>query len=177
MNPTHIHLVISHLPIFGTVLGAVVLAYAIFAKSKSTQIAAYILFIISSLGAGIAYLTGEEAEETVEGLPGVAESAIEQHEEFALFALVSLIVLGVAAIVSIIIASRKKEASGGLGRAMLALSFISFGMVARTGFLGGQIRHTEIHSSAPDANGSITNSPAENPAAQPARENEEEEDD
>jgi hypothetical protein len=52
--------------------------------------AAYLIFIISSNGAGIAYLTGEGAEETVENMPGISESIIEQHEDFAMYALISL---------------------------------------------------------------------------------------
>lgn len=68
MNPTHIHLVIAHLPIFGSILGALVLAYGLWTKSNNTNIAAYGLFIISSMAAGIAYLTEEAAEESVENL-------------------------------------------------------------------------------------------------------------
>lgn len=61
MNPTHIHLMITHLPIFGSILGALVLAYGIYVKSEQTKSAAYYLFIIAAIGAGIAYATGESA--------------------------------------------------------------------------------------------------------------------
>ena len=63
MNQTHIHLIITHLPIFGSLLGGIVLVHGLLTKTKQTLIAAYILLIISTLGAGIAYLTGEAAEE------------------------------------------------------------------------------------------------------------------
>lgn len=66
MNRTHVHLLIAHLPIFGSILGAIVLTYGLYSKSSDTIIAAYYLFIISGIGAGVAYLTGEAAEETVE---------------------------------------------------------------------------------------------------------------
>jgi hypothetical protein len=62
MNQTHVHLLITHLPILGSFLGALVLVYGLFSGSYSTKIAAYLLLIISSAGAGIAYLTGEGAE-------------------------------------------------------------------------------------------------------------------
>jgi hypothetical protein len=35
----------------------------------------------------------------------------------------------------------------------LVIAFISFGLVARTGYLGGQIRHTEIGSATVNDNG------------------------
>ena len=101
MNQVHIHLLITHLPIFGSMLGAFVLAYGIFSKSNQTKIAAYSLFTISSIGASIAYLTGEGAEERVEDLQGVVEATIKQHEEFAMFALISLIILGLISILGI----------------------------------------------------------------------------
>jgi hypothetical protein len=68
MDPTHLHLLITHLPIFGSILGALVLGYGIFKKSDATVLASYYLFVISSIGAAVAYLTGEEAEESVENI-------------------------------------------------------------------------------------------------------------
>ena len=146
MDPTHIHLLITHLPIFGSILGALVLGYGIFTKSIHTQIAAYLIFIVSSFGAGIAYLTGESAEETVEKIQGVAESMIEQHEDFAVFALVALIILGIVSIIGLYLNVKKSSLTGTVATAVLIVSLVSFGLVARTGYLGGQIRHTEIHS-------------------------------
>ena len=96
MNPTHIHLLITHLPIFGSILGGLVLAHGLWTKSNQTKIAAYNIFIISAIGAGIAYLTGEAAEETVENIQGIAKDMIDEHEDFAVFALVSLIILCVS---------------------------------------------------------------------------------
>lgn len=148
MNQTHIHLLITHLPIFGSILGGLVLAHGLWTRSNQTNIAAYYLFILSSIGAGIAYLTGEGAEESVEDIPGVIEAAIKQHEEFALFALIALIVLGVASILGLYLTLRKSTYSRTTALIILLISIISFGLVARTGYLGGQIRHTELNSSA-----------------------------
>lgn len=146
MNQTHVHLLITHLPIFGSILGGLVLAHGLWAKSNQTKIAAYNLFIISSIGAAIAYLTGEGAEETVENMQGVVEATIEQHEEFALVALISLIILGIASIIGLLITLRKSPLTRTIAFISLFISLISFALVARTGYLGGQIRHTEIGS-------------------------------
>lgn len=148
MNQTHIHLLITHLPIFGSILGGLVLAHGLWTNSNQTKIAAYNLFIISAIGAGIAYLTGEAAEETVENIQGVLEATIKQHEEFALFALISLIILGLTSIVGLFITLKNLPLTRTVAFIILFISLISFGLVARTGYLGGQIRHTEIASSA-----------------------------
>jgi uncharacterized membrane protein len=144
MTQTHIHLIITHLPIFGSILGGLVLAHGIGTKSIQTNIAGYYILILSSIGAGIAYLTGEGAEETVEKLPGVIESSIKQHEEIALYALIALIILGVTALIACILTYRKSSLASSFAFIVILFSMISFGLVARTGYLGGQIRHTEI---------------------------------
>jgi len=148
MNQTHIHLLITHLPIFGSILGGLVLLHDIGTKSNQTIIAAYYIFVLSAVGAGIAYLTGEAAEETVENIQGVVEATIKTHEEFALFALTSLIILGVSSIVGLFLTFTKSPFIRSTALIILFISFLSFGLVARTGYLGGQIRHSEVTNGA-----------------------------
>ncbi len=152
MNQTHIHLLITHLPIFGSMLGGMVLAHGLWTKSNQTIIGAYYVLIISSLGAGIAYVTGEGAEESVEKLQGVAKANIEQHKDFAVFALIALIILGLASILGLFITLRKLQLTRTTAFVILLISIISFGLVARTGYLGGQIRHTELANGRTNTN-------------------------
>lgn len=157
MDQTHIHLIITHLPIFGSILGGIVLAHGLWMKSDQTKIAAYNLLIISAIGAGIAYLTGEAAEETVEHIAGVSESVIEQHEDFAVYALWALIILGAISLIAEFITWRKSPYARTIAFITLLISLVSFGLVARTGYLGGQIRHTEVNSNtAPQGQGGET---------------------
>lgn len=146
MNQAHIHLLITHLPILGSILGGLVLAHGIWTKCHQTKIAAYLVFLLSGIGAGVAYLTGEAAEETVENLQGVAKNMIDAHEDFAVYALISLMVLTAAAMVGLFLTLRKSPLTSIAAIVILFISLISFSLVARTGYLGGQIRHTEINS-------------------------------
>lgn len=151
MSQAHLHLLITHLPVFGSILGAFVLGYGIWTKSNQTKNAGYFIFIISAIGAGIAYLTGEGAEEAVENIQGVSENIIELHEDAALYALISLIALGILSVIALALNRFKPSLIKSISILTLVVSFISFGLVARTGYLGGQIRHTEI------ATGSVQN--------------------
>ena len=153
MNQTHLHLFITHLPIFGALIGALVLVQGLWTKSNQTKIAAYNIFILSAIGAGIAYLTGEAAEETVENIQGVAKTIIEEHEDFAVFSLVSLILLGVASFGGLFMTLRKSAMTRTTAIVILFISLISFGLVVRTGYLGGQIRHPEINNATQSVQG------------------------
>lgn len=146
MDQTHIHLLITHLPIFGSLLGGLVLIHGIGVKSNQTIIAAYYIFVLSAIGAGIAYYTGEAAEESVEKIHGVLEKTIQTHEEFAFYALISLIILGVSSIVGLVFTWRNSPMIKSIAMVILFITILSFGLVARTGYLGGFIRHTEINS-------------------------------
>jgi uncharacterized membrane protein len=153
MNQTHIHLLINHLPLFGSILGGIVLAHALWTRNHQTKIAAYFVLILAALGAGAAYLTGEAAEDTVERIPGISKPMIHEHEDAALFALISSIVLGVMALAGLFLALRKAALTRTVALITLVIALFSFVVVARTAYLGGQIRHTEISNPGPPANG------------------------
>lgn len=145
MNQVRLLLFITHLPIFGSIFGALVLFHGIGMRSNQTIIAAYYIFIISSIGAGIAFFTGEGAEESVGKLQGVVETTIKQHKDSALFTLISLIGLGLASIFGFFTDWSNFTCARTTAFVILILSVISFGLVARTGYLGVQIRHSEIN--------------------------------
>jgi uncharacterized membrane protein len=153
MSQVHLHLLITHLPIFGSIIGALVLGYGLWTRSNQTKNAAYFIFIISGIGAGIAYLTGEGAEEAVEEMPGVAESIIKLHESAALYALISLVSLGIVSVAALLVNRFKPSLVKSTSIVVLVLSLLSFGLVARAGYLGGQIRHTEIATGTVQNNG------------------------
>lgn len=148
MSQAHMHLLITHLPVFGSILGAVVLGYALWTRSNQTKNAAYILFILAAIGASIAYATGEGAEEAVEELQGVSENMIKIHERAGLYALISLVALGIMSVVALLISRAKTSMIRSTSFIILFVSMVSFALVARTGYLGGQIRHTETSTAS-----------------------------
>lgn len=145
MNLPHLHLVINHLPIFGTMIGSLVLLHGLWSNSRSTLIAAYNVFLLSAIGAVIAYFTGEPAEELVENIPGVAEAAISAHEEAAEIAFICISALGLLAGLAAINTWFSDKSSKSLRYAVLVCAVLSFGLMGRTGYLGGKIRHTELN--------------------------------
>lgn len=148
MNGTHIHLLVNHLPIVGSILAGIVLAQGLWSKTQQTIAAAYSLMVISSIGGLIAFFTGEAAEETAEHIEGVSRSVIHQHEESGEFAMICAVALGLVAVVGLVMMAKKSSMSLKIAWLALVVSLVSFASLAYTGYTGGQVRHTEVYPPA-----------------------------
>jgi hypothetical protein len=151
MNLTHIHLLLNHVPVLGTVIGLGLLLYGTWRKSPELKRAAAGLLVVVALLAVPVYLTGEPAEHDVESLPGVSKHLIEEHEEAASVAFTGVLILGVLALTGLFLSRGGREVPAGFGTTLLAASLIVSGLMAWTANRGGQIRHTEIRSEASPA--------------------------
>jgi uncharacterized membrane protein len=148
MNATHIHLLLNHLPIIGTLIGSAVLIWGFIKKQDNIKMVACGIIVIMALAAIPVFLTGEPAEEAVENLPGIAENIIEEHEEAAQFAIWILGFTGLMAFLSLVGYRLKHRLVNIALTLTLILSVVGFGAMARTGYTGGQIRHTELRDGA-----------------------------
>ena len=81
MDATHLHLTLTHIPIVGTIIGIGILAYGQFSKKGEIKKVALVTFMVMAILTIPVFLTGAEAEETVEHIAGVSEQLIENHEE------------------------------------------------------------------------------------------------
>ena len=98
MSWAHLHLALNHVPVVGLPIVLLLLAWAILRRSAELLKASFGLMILLAVVTVIVQLTGEPAEELVEGLPGVVESMVETHEESALLGTIGLAVIGVIAL-------------------------------------------------------------------------------
>lgn len=146
MTELHLHLLINHLPIFGSILGAIVLVQGLWLINGQVKIASYTILIISAIGTCIAFFTGDGAAKAVKNIDGINKDMISEHAEFAVFTLMILILLGSTSIFGIYLTIRKSNFTTVIAILILLISLSSFILVLRTGYLGGQIRHTEINN-------------------------------
>lgn len=146
MNWAHVHLLLNHVPVLGTLFGLLLLAWGMVRRNESIQRAALATFFVAALVAVPVFLTGEPSEDAVEHLAGTAEGAIEVHEDAALLALIGVELLGVIAVLSVI--RRRAVLPRFVTRAALVISVITAGLMARTANLGGKIRHAELRGAA-----------------------------
>lgn len=152
MDATHLHLLLNHFPIIGTLIGIGVMLYGYITRSEETRKAALWTWVFMGLAAIPVYLTGEPAEETVENLAGISESMIEAHEEAAELAIWLMGVLGLLSSATLVLAWFKQPFARSAYLLSTLLSIAVFAAMARTGYLGGQIRHSEIRTEKAVAN-------------------------
>ena len=144
MNPTHIHLVVTHIPVLGTIFALVLFLFALWRKNEAMKKAALGAFVIVALFAVPAYFTGEPSEHRAESLPGVSETVMDRHEDAGLIAFVAISVLGAVALGGLFLFRQGKSVPAWYGLIVVAAAFIVSGLMVWVANLGGQVRHTEI---------------------------------
>ena len=147
MNSIHLHLLLNHVPVIGAVFGVFLLAAAFARRSDELGKAALGLFALLAATSVVVFLTGEPAEELVEKLPGFSEAITERHEDVALIAVVSMGLTGLFCLITLAV-FRKRPLARWVTPVALVISLGVAGLMGYTANLGGQIRHTEIRTTA-----------------------------
>ena len=98
MNDAHLHMVVNHFPIIGTILGLGILITGLILKNNSVKSTAYVLFVVAAVFALFSMGTGEGAEELVEDMPSIGKEIIHEHEEMAEKLALILYALGVVSL-------------------------------------------------------------------------------
>jgi uncharacterized membrane protein len=147
MNTTHLHLLLNHFPIIGTLIGSGLLLWGLIRKQNNLKVTAAFVLLVMALIAIPVYLTGGPAEESTEKLPGVSEAMVELHEEAAIIAIWLIGITGVLSLAALLFSWQKRKATNTVFVFVFAISLVCFAAMARTGYYGGQIRHTEIRNS------------------------------
>ena len=148
MDATHLHLILTHFPIVGTIIGIGILIYGLFFKNLEIQKVALATFVLMALLTIPVFLTGEEAGETIENIAGVSERLIKNHEELAEKAIWLMGLLGLLSIINLYAIFKKLSFAKTITLTTLIISIFTFGVFAQVGNLGGQIRHSEIRNTS-----------------------------
>jgi len=157
MNDAHLHLVVNHFPIIGTILGLGILITGIILKNNSVKNTAYVLFIVAAIFAAFSMGTGEGAEEMVEDMPSVGKQIIHEHEEMAEKLAIVLYVLGVISLAGLYLSFKKHAKAKLVSYLAVIIGVVAVFFAQQTGTTGGEVRHTEIRPNAVQAVGAEQN--------------------
>jgi hypothetical protein len=148
MNATHLHLMVNHIPVLGTIFGLLLLAAGTLRHSEELKRAAFLFFIAGALLALPAYLSGEPTVKATQGLPGVSPIVVQKHVEVAQLALSAVLVLGGLSASALWLFGKGTPVPRWFVLIVLVVALLASVLMAWTANLGGQVRHTEIRSEA-----------------------------
>ena len=146
MNLAHLHLVLNHFPIIGTVIGLGLFVVSFVGKNDDLKRASLIVLAAVALLALPTFFSGIGAQRAIGRDPAVSAVLIERHEGAAILAVFFMEIAGALALVGL---WQDHRVSTGKRRtwnlmAILLFSVVTAGLMARVGTTGGDIRHPEI---------------------------------
>ena len=148
MSAAHIHLILNHVPVLGLAAALLLLVWGLSRHSRELlRIALVAVVIVAAITVPV-FLSGESAEENLEGMAAFPESRMEAHEEAAERALAAVVASGLFALLALALLRR-----GGFARrvslgATVIFSIVALGLAAIAANTGARIHHDEIGESA-----------------------------
>jgi uncharacterized membrane protein len=154
MNDAHLHLLVNHFPIIGTIFGLGILLAGIIFKNNAIKNVSYVIFIVTAIFAYIGMSTGEGAEEIVEDMPNVGKQIIHEHEEFAEKLALVLYLLGAVSLFGLYANLKNYSKAKLITYLTLVIAIVGVVLAKCVGTSGGEIRHTEIRANIQKAQSS-----------------------
>src|ERR1700688_2934394 len=150
MNFAHLHLLLNHFPIIGTIVGFGLFLISMVGKNQDLRKASLIIFAAMALISIPTFFSGTGAQGAIKKLPGVSEVLIERHQGAAMLALLFMEITGGLALAALWKAQGKSQGMPSPASwnwslsAVLLFSIVTVGLMTRVGTTGGDIRHPEI---------------------------------
>ncbi len=148
MSAEHLHLLLNHGPLFAVAFALPLLLFGFIRRNDTVSRVALVGFVVAAVLTVPVYLSGDEAEHSVEELPGVSHDYIEEHEDAGKLTLWIVEGLGALSAVVLFLSLKKPQVSRGLLIVVLLAGMGTFALIAYTNNLGGKIRHSELRGSA-----------------------------
>lgn len=149
MNAPHLHLLVTHVPVLGTVFGLCLLLLALARRSDELKRTSLLVFFVAGMLAIPAYVSGEPAADHLKRIfAGTMADATDQHSEIAVIALTMSLIAGLLALFALVFYRGGKKIGHRAIISMLVVSLATAVLLGWTANLGAKIRHTEIRSDA-----------------------------
>jgi len=140
----HIHLLLNHFPTVAFLIGVVLFVIAFYMKSDYMKRMSMGIFLIVALISIPVYMTGKAAQTALKDQPGISAVLTETHQDAALLGITFMEFTGVLAWIGLWQFRRLSRASRANQTPVLIFSLLTFVLMARASYIGGEIRHPEI---------------------------------
>ncbi|MDN4166374.1 hypothetical protein QWY31_12760 [Cytophagales bacterium LB-30] len=158
MNATHLHLLVNHFPVIGSIIGVLIMAAGLLLRNEMIKKTALVVFVGAGIFTGIAYKTGEESEHAIESVPGFSEYYLEEHEETAEGAAPFMYAMAAISLASLVLIHKKHKRAKISTYLSMTLGIITMILMIQVGNLGGKIRRPDIRDN--------NQTPIENPSSE-----------
>jgi hypothetical protein len=148
LSATHLHLMLNHVPVLGTVFVLVVLLWGLLRRSREITSLGLLFTVILALVTIPVYLTGEPTEHQQRRAPWFDRDRAHEHEEKAKRGLIAVLATGAVALGALYLRRGGRPGNGavtGIATAGVAISFVLFALAALE---GGEIHHEELRPGA-----------------------------
>lgn len=145
MDWIHLHLALNHVPVLGTAFAGLALAVSAWRRNAEfVRLCLWGIVWFCALSVAIKF-TGDFAWDELRPFPQPYEgSRVERHESAADKATTGILFTGLAAAFALWVARRRSTVPNALVAVVFALLGVTFGLMAWTANLGGQLRHPHL---------------------------------
>jgi len=147
-KPEYIHVVLNHLPIYGTMLGALALAISLILRSRAAQITALILTLIAGASAYPVFVTGQRSYKTIRGVSDDAGADwLDEHMDRAEKTIGVFYFLAALAIAGLLVPIKWPKSAFPLAALILVVAILCSGIAVYIAQPCGRVRHSEFRTS------------------------------
>lgn len=144
MTLAHLHLVLNHVPVIGSLIALGVLLLALVRRSPDLRRAGLEIFSVAGLLTLPVYLSGVGAQREIADGTGAAVEMIRAHHDAALAGSLAMLVSGMLAWVGLWQTRRTGRPAPGVLAAVLLLGAAALALMGRAANAGALIRHPEV---------------------------------
>lgn len=154
LSPLHVHLMLNHMPLLGTLAAALLLGWGLVRRAPEVLRVGLIAAVLVALLTIPVYLTGEPAEHALrDRIPDMDRDIAHEHEERGELTFIVMLVTGALGAVALWRGRVAGEPGRGWSGLVCAALVVCFALFAWTALIGGQIRHTELRAHPPPLTG------------------------
>ena len=144
-KPEYIHVVLNHLVIYGTILGAVALAVSLMLRSRAGQITALVITLIAAASAYPVLVSGQRAYKAIRAIADdTGAEALDEHMDRAEKTIGLFYLLALVALAGLLVPIKWPKTGLPLTATTLVLALACFGLSLYIAQEGGRVRHPEF---------------------------------
>jgi uncharacterized membrane protein len=147
INFAHLHLLLNHVPVLGTIIAIALFVISFCGKNSDLRRSSLIIFSGVALVTIPTFVSGFGAQVNIAHQAGVAAPLIQRHLGSAMLSFWFMEITGGLAIAGLWQLHRTSRMSQWNVLALLCVSLLTAGLMARSGNTGGDIRHPEVWDS------------------------------